>query len=157
MSSENSSSPQEIVQGLYDEMGTWWKVAEFLDEYHDENIYAALVWKVARKGTRIFRINEALISAGLIEAPPVMVEVEACKDCGQVHTLHLTCPPRRSRDTRRTRAWHGSPEQAEELDRRLKDLGFRNVQHFIDYAVLTGKWFSPEEKEELKERGYHFG
>jgi hypothetical protein len=134
-------SAQTALEVLRDRLGTWREVAEYLANYQEGRLYAALLWNVARRGSKNGLVEAALIKAGLIERPPVVVEVEACDSCGGLHDFHATCPSRKRPDTRKTRAWHGTGEEAAELDRRLSDLGFRNLQHWVDEALLKGEWF----------------
>jgi hypothetical protein len=134
-------TPQTALEVLRETLGTWQKVAQHLNIFVNGQPNRARIWNMARRGTGDSEVEAALVEAGLIEPRPKQVSVEACMECGGPHTFHATCPTRKYRDTRKTRAWHGSEEEARELDRRLSDLGFRNMQHWVDKALLDGKWF----------------
>lgn len=124
------------LEALYEELGTYKAVAEYLQPHSDEPLYASLIYRHLRDGVTIYRIPVALERAGLLRPRPKVVEVEACFDCGEVHTFHSTCPDKKKKDRRKTRAWHGSRTEAQRLDEKLNTLGFPNLQALCDHLIM---------------------
>ena len=100
----------EALRALHRELGTWRQVGEYLALHGKGKFYASLVYR-AQEGVGIERVRLALENASLI-------------------------PPFRRKDPRITRAWHGSKEQAKELDDKLKMLGYGSVQRFVYKRLL---------------------
>lgn len=132
-------TPQTALEVMREVLGTWQKVARHLGISANGQPNRARIWNVARRGSRDSLVEVALVEAGLIEPRPKQVSVEACMECGGPHSFHVTCPSRKQKDARRTRAWHGTEEEAKRLDEWLKEsMGFKNLQEMIDTFVFSG-------------------
>lgn len=142
----NSTNKREYVLRLanetdalnikHQELNSWPKVLDFLLEFSDEPMSVALIWKVAHGKCNSPRVTQALANAGLIACPPTYEEVIVCDKCGKVHTQQRTCPSRKKKDARKTRAWHGDEVTADIIDQMVAASGHRSLSAMVeDMAV----------------------
>jgi len=141
---DKSRPESAALIAIHKKAGSWPGVAEFLNDYaaSGRTISSALAWKVANGRCNSHRVTMALVRAGMIKQPPPVVEVQVCYDCGQVHDMQRTCPSRKRKDDRRRRAWAGSAEDAEAVDRIVRERGFDSLAQLVD------SWLDEEHEDD---------
>lgn len=131
---------RKALDNLHDEL-SWDGVADYLSKAIGERVSGALIWKVAHGKCESDKVQLALVKLKLIDAPPPTVEVHVCADCGELHTQHKTCPTAKEADTRKRRAWAGSGERAEILDRIVAEQGFPSLAKMVDTWIDDAQLF----------------
>lgn len=122
----------DALSYLYKRCGTWGKTAELLGSV----VTGAFLWKVVNDDAKSDVVHDALADLGYMEPRPHLVPVPACPVCGEVHGLKRTCPDELRPDPRRRRAWAGTEAEAERLDNKLSELGYRSLREYVDERLL---------------------
>lgn len=123
----------EGLERLREEGFSWDNVAKILSDssVSGETVTGAMVWRVMNEGMDSPKIRRMM---GLA---PAAIEVPPCPDCGEAH-VKKTCSARR-RDGRRRRAWAGTDDEAELVDRWLEKHGYRSLSQYVRRTMLNGQ------------------
>ena len=134
----DSSNPErDALMAIYENANSWPEVARILNGYlsNGTRVSSALAWKVANGRCKSPKVTMALVHGNYIDEPPPKVEVTVCPACGKLHKYLKSCPGSTRKDRRKRRAWAGTEEKAEIVDRMVRDMGFSSLAQFIDNMV----------------------